>query len=587
MNEPIKKSSLRRFLAYAKPYRQQILLSTSLGLLKYNLPIFFPWILKDVVDNVLTSKDLARLHSSIIFLIILYIAWSIITYFRSFVADRLGHKIIFDLRKDFYAHLQKMSLSYFDRNRTGAIVSRMLQDIAQAQNFVGAAFTNVWMDATSLLMITFLLFRMNGHLAVVALSVLPFYVLIHKKMGTRIRQTSRLAREKMEEISGDLHEKIHGIPIIQAYNQEKREEIHFVEGHLSYLQHVFTNIKNHAFTLSLTGLLTSLAPVFVLWYGGILFIRGNLTLGSLMAFYAYLGMFYNPLNRLSDLNLVLANSRASMDRIFEVFDTIPDVKNRPNARKVEKVMGEIIYEGVHFAYDTLPVLKGIDLEISRGKRVALVGPSGAGKTTIARLLPRFYDTHSGRITLDGEDIRDFTLDSLRKQVAIVPQSASGGFLFSGSVRENILFGKPEATQQEIEKALKDSACFEFVSNLPNGEDTEIGEEGVRVSGGERQRIAIARAFLKDAPILILDEATSSLDAESERVIQEALERLMKGRTTLIIAHRFSTIEKADWVYVVEKGRVVERGTHESLIENFEGLYSRLYRKSAEGDMVVC
>jgi ABC-type multidrug transport system fused ATPase/permease subunit len=570
--------ALKTFLSYAKPYRWWIAGATACGLLKYNIPVLFPWIFKDVINHLLSSSPpvAAFINRKIIALCLIYIFWTVITYYRSFLADKAGQKLVFDLRHELYVHLQRMSLGFYEKRQVGAIASRLLSDISIAQNFVGAAFTNSLMDASALLLITFVLFAMNWRLALVSIVVFPLYVASNKFFKKRIRTTSRLAQQKMEEISGQVHEKLSGIAMIQSYTREKAEEQQFFNENLVYLQHRIANIRNNALALSVIGFLTSVAPVVVVWFGAIQVIQKNLSVGELVAFYAYLGMFYQPLNRLSELNIQLANSRSAIERIFELFNLAPEIVNRPGAKDVARVRGEIEFSSVHFGYDPARrVLKNIDLRIPAGKIVALVGRSGAGKSTFVKLISRFYDVSEGAIALDGLDIRDYCLHSLRRQIALVPQEP---ILFSGSVHENLLMGKEDARDDDVRAAAVLANAHDFINRLPKGYQTEIGEGGAKLSGGQRQRIALARAFLKNAPILILDEATSSLDSESENLIQEALKRLMQNRTTLVIAHRLSTVQSADTIIVFDEGRIVETGSHARLLLKPDGLYRRLYEE---------
>jgi subfamily B ATP-binding cassette protein MsbA len=378
----------------------------------------------------------------------------------------------------------------------------------------------------------------------------------------------------MEAISGDVHEKLGGIYVIQAYTHEKLEEQRFFQKSRSYLGYRMANIKNNALAAATVGFLTSIAPVFVIWYGAAQVIGGHLTVGELAAFYAYLGMFYQPLNRLTDLNLMLANSHAAIDRVYEFFALTTDIVEQPDARKLEGVRGDILFQEVCFGYEPeSPILKEIDLEVPSGSVVALVGRSGAGKSTFVKLIPRFYDVNQGAIRIDGVDVRDIQLRFLRRQIVLVPQEP---ILFSGTIFENIMMGKPDASPQQVEQACDSANALEFITRLPKGVQTEIGEGGARLSGGQKQRIALARAFLKNAPILILDEATSAIDSEAENLIQEALHRLMQARTTFVIAHRLSTIQSAKLIVVLNNGRIEQKGSHAELLNREDGLYRRLY-----------
>jgi len=570
--------SLKKFLFFVKPYRWVIVVATIFGLLKYNIPLIFPLVLKNVIDHLLSpsSYDTTKFHYTMTSLVVLYMFWAVATYLRSYFADRTGQRIIFDLRHELYVHLQRMSLSFYEKRQVGSVASRLLGDIASAQNFVGAAFTNTLMDASAIFLISFLLFRMNWRLALVSISILPFYIVLNKYFKSQIKKTSQLAQRKMEEISGNVHEKLGGISIIQSYTREKAEEKLFLQDNREYLSYKLKNVKHNAYAQAMVGFLTTIAPVLVIWYGAIQVIHGHLTVGELTAFYAYLGMFYTPLNRLTELNILLANSQSAIERIFEVFNTSPDVMDHPNAKEFGTIKGEIKFQNVHFAYETtITVLKDINLSIPGGCTVALVGPSGAGKSTFVKLVPRFYDVSAGSITIDNCDIRDFKLNCLRRHIATVPQEP---ILFSGTIYENIMFGNSAATEKDVQAAAVSANAHDFICKLPNGYHTEIGEGGLKLSGGQRQRIALARAFLKNAPILLLDEATSSLDSRSENLIQQALKRLMQGRTTIIIAHRLSTIQSADKIVVFDNGEIVEIGNHQELLQKPYGLYRRLYEE---------
>jgi len=552
--------------------------ATLFGLMKYNIPLIFPWIFKGIVDDLLkpSSYDIRKLYATMAIMILLYVVWSVVAYFRSYFADRTGQRIIFDLRQELYAHLQRMSLSFYEKRQVGSIAARLLGDISSAQNFVGAAFTNTIMDASSIFLNSLILFHMNWRLALVSISIFPFYVILNKYFKARIKKMSRQIQQKMEEMSGNVHEKLGGISAIQAYTREKNEESVFLQDNREYLSFQMKNINNNAIAHSVIGFLTYLAPVLVIWYGAVQVIKGHLTIGELTAFYAYLGLFYAPLNRLTELNILLANSQAAIERIFEVFNTTPEITHSSDAREFGTVRGEIRFINVGFSYQPpVATLKNINLDIPAGHTIALVGPSGAGKSTFVKLIPRFYDVSEGMITVDGCNIREVKLDSLRKQIATVPQEP---ILFSGTVYENILFGRSDASESDIKNAAMSANAHDFICKLPEGYQSEIGEGGLKLSGGQKQRIALARAFLKDAPILLLDEATSSLDSGAENLIQQALKRLMTGRTTIIIAHRLSTIQSADMIVVFENGEIVETGTHMKLLQEPYGRYRRLYEE---------
>ncbi|HVH68410.1 MAG TPA: ABC transporter ATP-binding protein [Gemmatimonadales bacterium] len=568
------RGSLSRFLAYLRPYRGVVALATLFGVIRYLIPLALPWTVKVLVDDFFTGpapRPPAQLHLLMAGLVALYIVFGVVSYWRSYLAGVAGHRLVFDLRRDLYQHVQRMSVSFFERQRIGEVVARMTSDIASAQNFVGAAFVNTAMDLASIVAIMAVLAIVHWKLALVAIAVLPCYAVMSHRLTRRIRQQSRMIHDQLEEISGELHEQVGAISTIQSFTQEEAEARAFERQDRRYLRSVLVNVRLQSVALGVTGFLTALGPILVLWFGAGEVLAGRLSVGALMAFYGYLGMLFQPVQRLTELNLILSNSRAAMDRIFEVFDTYPNVQERPGASELGRARGDIAFEDVAFRYDGgPPVLEGIELRIPPGKTAALVGPSGAGKSTLVKLLSRFYDVTAGRITIDGVDIRDLTLKSLRQNVAIVAQDP---ILLSGSISENLRYGRPEASEAEVREAARLAFASEFIERLPDGYDTEIGERGLRLSGGEKQRLAIARAFLKDAPILVLDEPTSALDPEAEALIKQALAELLRNRTAVIIAHRLSTIERADEVIVLDRGRIVERGPHQALIDR-GGLYSR-------------
>ncbi|MBI4597058.1 MAG: ABC transporter ATP-binding protein [Candidatus Omnitrophica bacterium] len=570
-----KKSSLPRFLRYVRPYRLVLVGAVGFGVIRYLIPLSLPWTIKILVDDVLKPSAAishGRLHLIMWGLCALFALYAVASYWRSYFAGLAGHRVIFDLRQALYLHVQRMSLSFFERQKIGAVVSRMTTDIASAQNFVGAAFVNTIMDLSCVVVIIGLLFWAHPRLALVSLAVLPLYVVITYVLQKDIRKQSRVMHYQLQEMSGDLHEQFAGISTIQAFTQEEHEAQGFRAQSEEYFQTVMSSVKLQSIALGATGFLTSIGPILVLWFGATEVWASRLTVGTLMAFYGYLGLLYAPIQRLTELNLILANSLAAMDRIFEVFDTFSDVQERPGAVALTRGRGEIRFEHLSFKYAERGfVLNNLTLTIPAGTTAALIGPSGAGKSTLVKLLPRYYDVTEGRIVIDGIDIRQATLKSLREHIAIVSQEP---ILFSGTIEENLRYGKPQAGADALRAAARAAFAHSFIEQLPKGYDTEIGERGVRLSGGQKQRLAIARAFLKDAPILILDEPTSALDAESEALVKQALTRLLEGRTALIIAHRLSTIQHADVVVVLDQGRIIEEGPHEELLRRAGSLYRR-------------
>jgi subfamily B ATP-binding cassette protein MsbA len=490
-------------------------------------------------------------------------------------ADKASHRAVFNLRCDLYYHILRMSASFFTRNKAGEIVSRLINDVLLAQNLVGTALTNIWMDAAAMIVVLFFLFRIDPATTVVALLTFPAYLFFFRRFSSEIRQTTVKIQDDLAAMAGNISEKISGSVVVRAFGQEKREERAFRQESERLFSVNMRRVRIQGLNQAIMGMLTGVAPLIVLCYGGYRLINNHLTPGELIAVTMYLAPLYLPLQRFSELNIVFSNSLAALDRIFEVMDQTSEITDKPEAVKLETVDGKVEFDRVNFDYEKgCPVLNDVSFTANPGRKIALVGPSGSGKTSIVSLIPRFYDVSSGSIRIDGIDIRDVKLSSLRRNIAMVLQDP---ILFSGTIRENILYGKPAASDQEIIVASRAANAYDFILSLPSGFDTEVGERGSQLSGGQRQRITIARAFLKDPKILILDEATSSLDSESERMIQEAMDKLISGRTTFIIAHRLSTVVRADQILVLLEGRIIDSGVHGDLLEK-SAVYRKLYER---------
>jgi subfamily B ATP-binding cassette protein MsbA len=585
-----KPNNFFRFLSYVRPHWKLVLFGAIGGVVKFTVPLLVPQVTRYLLDNVYldpiltTEEKLTELFMYLGGMVAIFVfVWAPWTYARHYCTAKAGQKSVFDLRHDLYYRILRMSASFFERNLSGSIVSRLVSDIALAQNLVGSALTNVWMDAISIIVVLVFLIQIDAPATLVALSIMPVYVFFFKRFQGRIRDSSYQVQEKIAQMSGNVQEKIAGRVVIHAFTQEKREEQNFLRDAERLMSSSMRRAFYHSMNMTIMGVLTNVAPLLVTLFSGYRVIQGQMTVGELIAVTAYLGPLYMPVRRFSELNVVFANSTAALDRIFEIMDEKPEIRSKPNAVKLRQIRGEVAFEQVGFSYTNIPgteqgpVLRDIDFTAEPGQKIALVGPSGSGKSTLVSLIPRFYDVQAGAVKVDGYDIRDLGVRSLRRHIGMVMQDS---ILFTGSVFENVLYGNPKASRKQVIEACKAANACEFIQTLPDGFDTEVGEGGTFLSGGQKQRLTIARAFLKSPRILILDEATSSLDSESEHLIQEALEHLMVERTTFIIAHRLSTIVNADRIFVLHEGQIIEDGTHAELLEQGD-LYYDLYTQQFE------
>lgn len=599
-----------RFMAYMRPHLGMALVAIVAGVLKFVLPLSFPLAFKYVVDVLVAAHpkmdriDLAinrwcvglasalgfgastyaKWEALTVTLLVLYVLQAVASYCRDYYGLTAGSGLIYDLRRALFAHMQRLSHAFFDRTQTGEIFSRLVNDVDLAQEFTFSALTNVWIDAVSIAVAAWLLIAMNPRLALAAFVAMPCYVAVVRYFAPRIKAATHLLQESMARVSGDLQERIAGVATIKAFNRGDYEIERFNLQTRVLYDHTLTKIRLAAWQQGWTELLARLAPTAVVWCAAILVVRGAVTLGTMIAFAGFIGYLYQPLERLSSMSIVMASAMAAIERIFAFLDLRPDIGSHPLSRPSDEICGEITFEQVSFAYGAAngesarEVLREINLTIPAGATVAFVGRSGAGKTTLASLIPRFYEATGGRILIDGKNIRGLTLESLRDRVGVVPQEVN---LFSASVRELMRYAKADAGDEEILNALDQANLREFVERLPRGLDTVIGKRGVNVSGGQRQRFALARIFLKNPPILIMDEATSALDSEAENFVYDAMRRLMRGRTSLVIAHRLRAAVHADFVVAMDGGRIVEVGSHAALLET-EGLYAQLFHEQLRG-----
>jgi ATP-binding cassette, subfamily B, putative efflux pump len=550
--------------------------------MKFAIPLIVPILLKYVVDDIIgnsswtTEEKTKRLFFVMLMMMFVFVVLRPpIEYYRQYFAQWTGNQILYDIRKQLFDHMQKLSLRYYANTKAGEIISRVIHDVEQTKTFVITGLMNLWLDLATIFIAIVMMFMMDVKLTLISILLFPFYGISVKYFYGRLRHLTRIRSQALAEVQGYLHERVNGIPVIKSFAIEEYEQERFARANRNFLEKALDHTSWNAKTFAVVNTITDLAPLMVIGYAGYQVIQGQLTVGTMVAFIAYIERLYNPLRRLVNSSTTLTQSFASIDRVFEFMDEAYDIVDRQDAVKCQSLKGEVTFDHVTFSYEkeNPPVLKNITFTVKPGETVALVGMSGGGKSTLVSLIPRFYDVSKGSIRIDGIDIRDFQVRSLRDQIGMVLQDS---ILFSESVKDNILIGKPDATDEEVVEAAKAANAHDFIMNLPEGYDTKVGERGVKLSGGQKQRIAIARVFLKNPPLLIFDEATSSLDLESEHYIQEALEKLAKNRTTFIVAHRLSTITHADQIIVIENGEIVEKGTHQQLMEQ-KGVYYKLYQ----------
>jgi subfamily B ATP-binding cassette protein MsbA len=560
-----------RLLQFVKPYWVKLAFAMLFMSCVAGTNGLTAYLVKPVMDKIFFEKDATLLMLIPFGVMLLYLSKGVFDYMQAYLMGFVGQKIITDIRNLVFQRLQLQPLAFFDRTATGLIISRITNDITLVQGAVADSFTAVLKDAFTIIGLVFVVFYRDWKLAIIAFIVLPFATYPIVAFGRRLRKISVQNQKAMARLTSFLHETITGQRIVKAFTMEGYEEGKFREENDYLFRIVLKRYKVRALSSPVMEVLGGIAVAFIIWYGGAAVISGQSTPGNFFSFTTALLLLYEPIKRLNKENHNIQQGLAAAQRVFEIVDRVPEVKDKPEAVEIAAAEGMIELSGVSFKYEDKMVLKDINLRIARSETVAVVGESGVGKTTLVNLILRFYDTTEGSIKLDGIDIRDISLISLRSNIALVTQDV---ILFNDTVANNIMHGKEE-DMQKIEAAVASAYAADFVSKLPKKLDTVVGEKGVRLSGGQKQRIAIARALYKDAPILILDEATSALDTASETEVQKALENLMKGRTTIVIAHRLSTVMNADRIIVLAEGRVAQEGTHRQLIEA-EGPYKRLY-----------
>ena len=567
-------NNYKRLLLYAKPYSGRLMLAFLFTSVAAAGNLFVPWILKDVIDKVLMNKDIFLLNTIAVTIVIVFFIRGICFYAQTYLMSYVGQKVIIDIREAVYRKLQFLSLGYFEKRQTGTIMSYVTNDVGALQGSIIESATDFVTEMSILIGSLALMFNLHWKLSLLTLITMPLVAKAMDLFGKKLKRTSGVMQERAADITAVLQETISSVRVIKSFVREEYEIARFVKENYANFRAQMKNAQVMATLTPVIELIAAIGVTFLIWYGGFEVINGNLTAGALIAFLVYATNLANPIKRLSRIYGNIQKAMAAAERVFSVLDEKTDIVEKENATELKAVIGKVDFKAVTFKYNENEViLKDINLEVKAGQMVAIVGPSGAGKTTIVNLLPRFYDPVAGNIYIDDVNIADVTLASLREKIGIVPQET---VLFNGSIYDNILYGDLTATTEEVMAAAKAANAHDFIMQMADQYQTQIGERGSKLSGGQRQRIAIARAILKNPRILILDEATSALDTESEKLVQDALDKLMVGRTSFVIAHRLSTILQADMIIVMEKGQIVEQGSHEELLK-LDGLYSGLYK----------
>lgn len=563
----------KRLLQYIRPYLKYLAMAIVCIIVAAGCNLYLPWIIKDMIDKVLADKDMAMLNMICIGIVVVFLIRGIFFYGQSYLVSYIGQKVIIDVREVMFRKFQRMPMAYYDKHQTGETMSYITNDVAAIQSALVDQLIEMVTEGSTLIGSIALMLYLDWKLSLLTLIVIPLVGQAMKIFGRKIKRNGTVIQERMADITSLLQESISSIRIVKSFVREKYEIERFSKQNELNFQAAMKNVQLTSLLTPSVEFLAAISVTFIVWFGGYEVVNDEMTAGALVAFLTYAINLANPVKRLSRVYGNLQRAMAAVDRVFAVIDLEETIHDKEDAQPLPATNGRVSFNHVMFEYKKgAPALRDVSLEVQPGQMIAFVGPSGAGKSTIANLIPRFYEVTDGAIAIDGHDIRDVTLDSLREQIGIVPQET---MLFSTTVRENIRYGRLDATDEEVEAAARAANADLFIRELPHGYDTKIGERGLNLSGGQRQRMAIARAILKNPRILILDEATSALDTESEKLVQSALDTLMVGRTSFVIAHRLSTIFNADQIFVIDNGQVKEHGTHKELLQR-QGLYSHLY-----------
>ena len=565
-----------RLLGYVRPYGRWMAVAFIALIVSSLLGLVLPLVVRNLVDFVIVNKDFADLNRVTAGLLLVFVLQSAFTFVQQITLAYSGEHAVADIRIDIFTHLQSLPLAFYAERRTGELVSRLTNDVSLLQQAITSNLVMLLRQVITIIGAAALLFWLDWRLTLLILLVIPVITLTMVWLGGRIRKASVAVQDSLAEVANSAEETTRGVRIVKSFAREPYEIGRFTDRVMDLYQAAMNRARIHAMLSPLIGLIASITITGILYYGGVQVINGTLSPGDLIAYLIYTVMIASPIAIMADLYGQFQAAIGASQRLFELLDRPSEIVQLPDAKALPPVVGEVVFDNVSFHYTSaIDVINGVSFRAEPGQIIALVGPSGAGKSTLVNLIPRFYDVVDGSITIDGHDLRHVTLKSLREQIGIVPQET---ILFSGTVYDNIRYGRLDATRAEVEAAAMAANAHRFiVEDLENGYETTVGEHGVKLSGGQRQRVAIARAILKNPRILILDEATSSLDSESESLVQEALERLMNGRTSFVIAHRLSTVLNADWILVMNKGEIAEQGTHHSLLLDPDGLYTRLHQ----------
>ncbi len=553
----------KRLLAYVMPYRNMMVKTLTLMMAGSVLSLAGPYITKVILDDCIVNKNLRKLAVTCLLYLGIHFATFLISKMRILTSSRLGQDILFDMRQDLFSHIQSLSLRFFDSRPAGKIMVRVTNDVDSLNDLISSGVVNLITDIFTLLGIMAIMLSWHLKLALLSFATIPLLILISTRLRTLIRLTWREVRTRAANINANLQETISGVRVVQSFTRERLNMEEFSRINGDNRDTWMKAVKVNGFFGPLVEITAAAGTAAIYWYGARMLISGEISIGTLIAFTSYLGRFWGPVSSLSNFYNSLLVAMASSERVFEFLDTEPEITDAVGAKESAPFIGSLEFDNVTFGYSPdRPVLHQVSFTVEPGQTVALVGPTGAGKSSIVNLISRFYDPQEGRVIIDGSDIRDFTVASLRRQIGVVLQD---NFLFSGTIRDNIRYGRKDATEEEIVEAARAVHVHDFVSGFPEGYDTECEERGGRLSIGQRQLVAFARALLADPRILILDEATASIDTQTELLVQDALKKLLRGRTSFVIAHRLSTIREADRILVIDNGRIVEAGTHSELV----------------------